>query len=144
MRIGLASAKFIDRDIPFNLSQMEHYMREAKKQGAELVCFGESFLQGFECLCWDFDRDREMAVSLDSPEIQTLCRWTVDIGIDVLFGFIERDAETLYSSCALLGGGKLLHLYRRISLGWKERLYTDHHYQEGTVVEPFLYRGKPA
>lgn len=30
MKIALASARIVDRDIPHNLSQMECYMKEAK------------------------------------------------------------------------------------------------------------------
>lgn len=142
MKIALAAAKLIDRDITFNLSQIKRYMQEAKQQGAELVCFGESFYQGFECFDWEYERDKNMAITLDSPEFSTLLQLTAQIGVDLMLGFMEREGEALYSSCALLSGGKLLHRYRRISKNWKEFQITDHHYQEGTTVEPFLYRGK--
>lgn len=117
-------------------------MREAKKSGADLLCFGESFLQGFECLKWDYETDKHMAVSLSSPEFTQLSEWTAEIGIDLLFGFIEISENTLYSSCAILSNGTLLHLYRRISKGWKEFRQTDSHYQEGDSVKLFSYRDK--
>lgn len=142
MKIALASAEFIDRDIAFNLSQVRRYMKEAKRKGAELVCFGESFLQGFDSLCWDFETDKNVAVSLNSPEITRLCQWTAEMGIDLLLGFIEREGDILYSTCALLGGGKLLHRYRRISKGWKEYWRTDGHYCEGEAAACFSYGGK--
>lgn len=142
MRIALASAKFINGNIAFNLNQMERYMGEAKAWGADLVCFGETFLQGFDALTWDYARDRQTAVTTDSELFRGLCRRTEDLGIDLLFGFVEREGESLYSSCALLGGGKLLHLYRRISEGWKEYWKTDAHYREGETVSVFSYRGK--
>lgn len=44
MKIALASARIVDRDINYNLTQMERYMKEAKANSADLVCFGESFL----------------------------------------------------------------------------------------------------
>ncbi len=142
MRIALASARFINRDITFNVGQMDRYIREAKAQGAELVCFGETFLQGFHAMTWDYARDRQAAVTMDSELFQGLCRRTEELGIDLLFGFVEREGENLYSSCALLGGGKLLHLYRRISEGWKKYWKTDSHYREGETVAVFSYRGK--
>lgn len=142
MKIALASARLVNRDIAFNFSQMEKYMQEAKELGAELVCFGESFLQGFACMDCDYETDKKMAVTLDSPEFLKLRELTEEIGIDVLFGFIERDGEVLYSSCALLGNGELLHLYRRISEGWKEYWRTDEHYCEGANVDTFMYRGR--
>ena len=65
-----------------------------------------------------------------------------EIGIDLLFGFIEKDGDKIYSSCALIENGALSHLYRRISKGWKEYSITDWHYDEGTAVRCFNYRGK--
>lgn len=59
MKTALASAKIVDGDINFNLSQMKRYMKEAKANGAELVCFGEAFLQGFNALSWQFDKDKK-------------------------------------------------------------------------------------
>lgn len=142
MRIALASARFINGNIAFNLGQIDRYMREAKAQGAELACFGETFLQGFDALTWKYAEDREVAVATDSEVFLELCRRTEELGIDLLLGFLERDGESIYSSCALLGGGKLLHLYRRVSEGWKEYWRTDGHYREGETVSLFSYRGK--
>ena len=65
------------------------------------------------------------------------------IGIDVLFGYLERDGEALYSSCALIKDGCLAQNYRRISRGWKEFSRTDDHYREGDAVQVFDYRGIP-
>lgn len=44
MKIALIAARIIDGDISYNLSQMEHWMRQAKARGADLACFGEAFL----------------------------------------------------------------------------------------------------
>ena len=62
MKIALASARIVDRDINYNLSQMERYMKEAKAMGADLVCFGEAFLQGFNALSWQYEEDKKIAV----------------------------------------------------------------------------------
>lgn len=142
MKIALASAKFINNDIAYNLHQMERYAHRAKDSGADLICFGETFLQGFDSLCWNYEKDKEVAVELSSPPIQKICRLSCDIGIDFLFGFVEREEDRLYSSCALISNGQILYDYRRISPGWKVSRLTDHHYQEGNLVQPFEYRGK--
>lgn len=140
--IALAAARHIDRDIPHNLAKMEHFMREAAGKGAQLVCFGEAFLQGFDCLNWNYEADRYMAITTDGETFARICRLSEEIGIDVLFGFIEREGETLYSSAALVARGRLHQLYRRISRGWKVYWRTDDHYREGDSVPVFAYRGK--
>ncbi len=142
MKIALASARLVDRDVRHNLSQMERFMKEAKAGGAALVCFGEAFLQGFNALSWDYEADRKIALSTASDEFEQIKAWTKQLEIDVLFGYNELADGFIYSSCALIAEGRLVHNYRRISRGWKEYWKTDTHYREGERPEVFLYRGK--
>lgn len=142
MKIALAVARIVDRDICWNLSQVERYMRQAKAEGADLVCFGEAFLQGFNALSWHYEEDRQIAIPTSAACFTQLKAWTKELGIAVLFGYNELERETIYSSCALLSGGEIIHNYRRISKGWKEYTKTDGHYREGKSVEVFDYRGK--
>lgn len=141
MRIGLASYDFINGDISFNFAQMEKGMKKAQGE-VDLLCFGETFLQGFDALSWNYDQDREMAVCQDSRIMREICRLSDQYGMAVLFGYIEREGEALYSSCAVVERGKIIHNYRRISEGWKESSQTDGHYREGTDTAGFLWRGR--
>lgn len=142
MKIGLAAAKIVDGDIDYNLSQMERYMREGKERGADLVCFGEAFLQGFNALSWQYEKDKGIALTICSREFALIKELTKKIGIDILFGYNELECEFIYSTCALISDGKIVHNYRRISRGWKECSLTDEHYKEGSSVEVFDYKGK--
>ena len=142
MKIALASVPVRSGDVAYNLTQMAKYISLAKEQGAELVCFGEAYLQGFDALTWNFEEDRSMAVSCNSGLFQIIAGWTRDSAIDVLFGFLEREGDTIYSSCALVSGGALVMKYRRVSQGWKEYWKTDAHYREGECVGQFSYHGK--
>lgn len=117
-------------------------MIEAQKKGADLVCFGETFLQGFDALSWHFERDKNIATATNSTVFAQIRQLSVKHQIDVLFGYIELDGDALYSSCALIANGKLHHNYRRISKGWKEYTQTDRHYREGNAVDVFDYKGK--
>ncbi len=142
MKVALACARFRNNDIAFNMAQIRSHMAKAKAQGAELVCFGEAFLQGFDAFSWTFENDRAIAVSTQDALFHELLAETLNRRIDLLLGFLERDGETLYSSCALMSGGKLVHLYRRVSVDWKEYTCTDEHYREGDNVTLFDYRDK--
>lgn len=138
MKLGLASYEFRNNDMEFNLSQIERAMGKARDK-VDMLCFGETFLQGFDALSWNYETDRHIAVSLDSPEIGRLAALTVQYGVDLLVGYIERDDVSLYSSCVVIENGKVIHNYRRISKNWKEYTITDYHYKEGATVEPFPY-----
>lgn len=142
MKIALASARFVNGDVRYNLARIRRWAGEAKLAGADLLCLGEAFLQGFDSFVWDYERDREMAASADGPVFAELLAASREMGIDLMTGFLERAGEALYSSCALIAGGRLMQRYRRVSRGWKEWRLTDAHYREGDEVSFFDYRGR--
>jgi N-carbamoylputrescine amidase len=109
---------------------------------ADVLCFGEAFLQGFDCLCWDYEVDRSTAVELSSEVFAELRDLTVRYGVSLITGYIEKDRDKLYSSCVVISDGEIIHNYRRISKGWKEYSKTDGHYCEGTDTSPFKLNGK--
>ena len=141
MNIGLVSYEFINKDLSFNLKQIEKAMR-AVSDKVDLLCFGECFLQGFDALSWNFDRDKRIALSQDNRIFQNLCALTLQYDTDLLFGYLELFEDKIYSSCMLIEKGKIVHNYRRISQGWKDPDYADEHYAEGSETQPFSYKGK--
>jgi len=141
MRIGLVSYRNINKDISFNISQIERALKESRGK-ADLLCFGEAFLQGFDSLCWDYETDQFMAVTLHSGTMDTLRDLTVQYDTALLTGYIEKENGHIYSSCVVLDHGRILQNYRRISGGWKESAKTDDHYREGTEIGEFFLRGK--
>ena len=143
MRFGLASYEFRNNDISFNLSQIEKAIKEAKEKDVQLLCFGETFLQGFESLKWKYEDDKQVAVSLDSDEIYYIKELSRKYEIDLFVGYVELEPadEKLYSSYVLIESGRVKYNYRRISKNWKEYEKTDEHYCEGDTVEDIAYRG---
>ena len=141
MRIGLVSYRCENRNIGFNLSQIELAMQRAEGK-ADLLCFGEAFLQGFDALCWDYEADRAVALALSSDVVEQLKSWTVRYGISLATGYIEKEQEKLYSSYVVISDGRIVHNYRRISKGWKEYTKTDGHYCEGNETGTFRLCGK--
>ena len=141
MRIGLVSYRYRNRDVSFNMSQIERALKLSEGK-VDLLCFGEAFLQGFESLCWNYDTDKSTALELSSEVIDHLRDRTVRYGVSLITGYIEKDREKLYSSCVVISEGKIVHNYRRISKGWKEYSKTDEHYCEGTDTGPFKLSGK--
>ena len=127
MKIGLASYRCENRDMQFNIRQIERAMKETRGK-ADLLCFGEAFLQGFDSLCWEYEKDRHMAVEQSSETILHLRKLTERYGQALLTGYIEKEQDRLYSSCIVLAGGEIVHNYRRVSRGWKEYTRTDFHY----------------
>lgn len=140
--IALASAETLDGQTARNMSVMLDAMAEAAAHGVDMICFGESFLQGFNALTWRWEQDRMMAESVDGPVVGRLAEASAAMDIALAFGLIERDGEALYSTYLVLEGGRLLCRYRRMSRGWKEFTRTDGHYREGQEAASFLWHDR--
>lgn len=142
MNIGLASVPVVTRDIQGNAAAMEAAM-EQHRGSCDLMVFGESALQGFECLTWDYETDRHMAMAQDAPPILQMRRAARKFGMGVSFGYVERVNERLFSSQIVIDKyGGVVHNFHRVSVGWKAYWRTDQHYCEGHEFEVFCYGDK--
>lgn len=73
MYIGLAEYKFINNDIEFNISQIEKALQSSNN--IDMLCFGETFLQGFDSFNWNYELDKEIAICfLDITRCHCDCR----------------------------------------------------------------------
>lgn len=142
MKIALSSAPVKNRNIEFNIRAMIDAIRKAGEQ-ADVILFGESVLQGFDSLCWDYETDRHMAVASTDAPIRRMCEAAKQYSVAVSFGFIERIGDRLYSSQIFIGSdGEIVTVFHRVSVGWKDFRKTDDHYREGHHFEKFCYNGK--
>lgn len=140
MKIGLVAGIMRENQLENQLAEIESYMRQCS--GYDLICFGESFLQGFEGLTWDFTQDRSRGLLADSAPIHRLVHMAEAYECGVSFGFIEREGEVLYSSYMVINKrGKVVDLFRRVSDGWKEP-HADLHYQEGDGFHFYRVNGQ--
>ena len=139
MKIGLASYECRMNDVDFNLNQIEEAILES--EDAELVCFGEAFLQGFSAVTSDYATDIERAVEQNSWPMARIRALSVQYRKAVLIGYIEKDGGDIYSSCAMIENGAVIHNYRRISKNWRDYEITNENYREGSDTKPFLFHG---
>jgi len=142
LRIALASSPVRNGEISFNLASLIDAVKKCSGI-ADVIIFGETVLQGFDCLSWDFEIDKFNAVSLLDDVVLRLCDAAKVHHITISFGMIERDSDSLYSSQVFIDSdGKIIDVFRRVSIGWKDYTQTDWHYQEGTCFHSFSYGGK--
>lgn len=141
MRLSLASQPVRNGDVAWNVRCMEDVLRACSGR-ADTVVFGESVLQGFNCLRWDYARDCTVAAAWTDEPVRHLQAAARENGAAVSFGMIERAADGLYSSQVFLGAdGRLIDVFRRVSVGWKDVRRTDGHYREGDGFHLFSYGG---
>lgn len=141
MKFALAAKGFINEDLDFNkkviLKTLEDYQGRA-----DMVLFGEAFLQGFYGPTFDLDHDLKMALALDHPVFDEIAGKARESSIAVSFGFIEREGETIYSSQVTIDSqGKIVDVFRRVSPGWKIE-GAGESYREGEGFHSFLLEGR--
>ena len=117
MNIALAAMGFRTGDVEYNKKKIIDTLQRYSKNN-DLVVFGETFLQGFDCLSWDFGKDRDIALGQDSSIIDEIRAAARDNEAAVSFGYVERDGDSLFSSQLTIGSdGEIVDNFRRVSTG---------------------------
>lgn len=141
MRCALASLGFVNEEVAYNKQVILDTMKKYAKD-ADIVIFGEAFLQGFYGVNFDVEHDERLAVSQQDSVIKEICDAAKAYGIAVSFGFIEKAEGYFYSSQITIDAfGRILDVYRRVSPGWKEAFATQQ-YREGNGFHVFSYMDK--
>ena len=141
MKCALAALGFVNEDLLHNRQVILDALSAYSKK-ADIVIFGEAFLQGFYGVTFDAAHDAQIAISQDDPMIGAICSAAKEASIAVSFGFIEKAEEDFYSSQITIDAdGRVIDLFRRVSPGWKEP-GADHQYCEGDGFHIFHFKGK--
>jgi N-carbamoylputrescine amidase len=142
MNIGLTSAKLINNDIDFNLNNCIRFIQEAKEYNADLIIFGEAYLQGFESLVWKPEIDLAIGIKRQSERMNVLRNCCKQKNIALGIGYIEREDNKLYSSYLVIDkNGNDIANYRRMSTGWRIENADIKTYKEGTEFCTFEFMG---
>lgn len=141
MRCALAAVGFINENTEFNYNKIVSLMKEYKDR-ADLIIFGEAFLQGFYAVTFEYHHDISIAISAEDEMIKQIANTAIKNKIAVSFGFIEKNGNDIYSSQITIDkNGQIIDLYRRVSEGWKEKT-AGVEYKEGSGFHTFSFMGE--
>ena len=120
MLIGLATLKSDPWKLEENFSRLEAMVREAAGRRAELIMAPESVLDGYVFNADPTSTKEEMLkIAQTVPDGEYLDRAGVlcrELGIYLIFGFLEREGTDLFNACVLLGKeGQVLAHHRKIT-----------------------------
>lgn len=113
MELRIALAQIAPRlgDLDANLELCATRLRQASLEGAQLAVFPELALTGY--LLKDLVPD--VAISAHDPRLEALSRFSPDTAVAI--GFVEESEDhVFYNSAALLRGGELIGLHRKVYL----------------------------
>lgn len=112
-----------------NLERHRTLVREAREGGAELVVFPELSLTGYLLQ----DLNAEVAMRRDDPRFAALAEEAAKAS--VVLGFVEEsDDHRLFISAALLEGGAVRHIHRKVFLANYALFDERRFFAAGTVL----------
>jgi predicted amidohydrolase len=110
MRLGIAQVAPVFGNMEANLSEMISIM-EKNKGKVDLLVFPELSLTGYDLK----ERLYEVAITTESDEIMQVCKTSEELGINVVFGFVEQGkGDQIYNSAMMIKGGKVASVQRKI------------------------------
>lgn len=133
MRVALAVNR-VTEDIDANMASILKMASEAAEDGADLVLFPEAALTGL-INDDDPDRDLSLGVEIPGPVTEALAGKTLEHGIWLAIGLLEREGSCLYDSAILLSPeGNIVLKHRRIQPQWHARDADPSVYRQGTEL----------
>ena len=112
VRVAVAQIFCLAGDRSGNFVRIEAAVKEAKKLGAEIVCFPEMAILG-----WVNPEAHSLAFSIPGEDTRRLQEITRTYGLSLSIGLGEKEGNHLYDSAILIGPqGDLLLKHRKINL----------------------------
>jgi N-carbamoylputrescine amidase len=115
-RIGLIQMSCA-ADPRTNLARAMEKIREAARQGAQIVCLEELFRSQYFCREEDA-RLFDLAEPIPGPSTECLCPLAAELNVAIVASLFEKRATGLYHNTAAVidADGKLLGLYRKMHI----------------------------
>lgn len=144
--IKVASLSFIPVkwDKKANLDKMDKMAREAASNGAKLLITPEGALDGYlinELLekknrtKWEL-KFQEIAESVEDTGVMKIRALARELEVDFVLGFLERDGDVLYNSCAWIDArGEILHVHRKTHMA--QPYFEPEYYHPGYEISAF-------
>lgn len=127
MNIGLIQMS-CDKDVEVNMQKTVDRIREAAKQGAQIICLQELFRSLYFCDVEDYENFK-LAEEIPGPSTDVLQALSKELGVVIIASLFERRAQGLYhnTTAVLDADGSYLGKYRKMHIpddpGYFEKFY---------------------
>ena len=122
VRVAAVQAAPVWMDAKGTLEKTLQIMADAAGKGVKFIAFGEVWLPGYPFTIWlqppmvameVVMKHRQNAVTLDGPELRSICDAARSHAMWVMMGFAERDRGSIYCSQALIDDRGQIVMSRR-------------------------------
>lgn len=117
-----------------NLKKAEHFIREAAKQGAQIICLPELFMSEYFCQSEDHSYF-QLAESIPGPTTTTLEALAKELKVTLIASLFERRAPGLYHNTTAIidSHGKYLGKYRKMHIPDDPAFYEKFYFTPGDL-----------
>jgi N-carbamoylputrescine amidase len=117
-----------------NLSRAMDRVREAAKQGAQVICLPELFQSPYFCQTEDHEHFR-LAEPIPGPGTEKLGRLAKELGVVLIASLFEKRAEGLYhnTTAVLDADGSYLGKYRKMHIPDDPNFYEKFYFTPGDL-----------
>lgn len=113
-----------------NLNKVETKIREAARNGANIILLPELFERQYFCQERRYEYYAYAKETLDNDAVKMALKLSRELNILILVSFYELSGNSTYNTLAYVEDGKLLGTYR------KTHIPDDHYYQEKFYFTP--------
>jgi agmatine deiminase len=127
--IGLVQSK-VSENIQVNLSKTEKMIRQAAKQGAQIICLQELFQTPYFPQKQKMRKD-DFAESINGPTVSLMKKLAKGLKVVLIVPFYEKRGEKYFNTAVVIGtDGKSIGRYDKIHIpqdpGFYEKDYFEH------------------
>ena len=121
-------------DIAANVARAEKHIREAARQGAQIVCLKELFNAPYFCKAEQHDRF-DLAEPIPGPTTQRMQTLAKELGVVLIVPLFEREAAGIYRNSAAVidADGSLMGAYRKLHIPDDPLYYEKFYFTPGDV-----------
>jgi len=112
--LSLAQMRSVVGDKQGNFDRIRDIAEKVK--GSDIICFPEACLTGY-----DSNDPKRSCISLDDEHIEKISDLSIDLKMNIVFGFMEIQGDHLFITQAVSDKKGKLSFYRKSHLGRKER-----------------------
>jgi N-carbamoylputrescine amidase len=119
-------------DVRENVARAERLVREAARQGAQIVCLKELFSAPYFCKSQQSDRF-DLAEPIPGPTTEAMQRLARELAIVIVVPLFERQAAGIYRNSAAVidADGSLLGVYRKMHIPDDPLFYEKYYFTPG-------------
>ncbi len=137
LKIGAAQFPSDTGDLDTNTERHLHWIAEARAQGVDLLVMPELSLAGH----YGAERLLDVAIPRRDPRLKRIAEASGPM--TTVMGFVEEGpGAQFYNAAAVLEGGRMTYIHRKINLPSYGRLIETKYYAQGRFVDTHPMRGE--